>query len=267
MPVTKNRSDRLVNFFFKFYLTMAFVFLFLPIAVIIVFSFNADKFPSFPLRGFTFGWYVQLANDARLLDSLKNSFIVACSVSILSTLFGFMGAYALHSYPFKRESIFLGIMMAPLTVPALILALALLIFLNKILFVHNSLISVIISHLVFCAPFAMFILRARLSSLSSSLEEAAWDLGASMFQTIKEVVLPLSIPGLIAALLLTFTLSFDEFIIAWFVSGFQPTLPVKIWTMMRAGIEPTINAIGSIVFALSMTSVLVGEYFMRKKAG
>jgi len=267
MPGQKDPRDRLINFFFKLYLALAFVFLFLPIVVIVVFSFNVDKFPSFPLKGFTLGWYVQLAGDSRLLDSLKNSLIVASSVSILSAVFGFMGAYALRSYKFKRENIFLGIMMAPLTVPALILALALLIFLNNVLFIYNSLGSVIISHLVFCAPFAMFIIRARLTSMRSNLEEAAWDLGANTFQTIKEVVLPLSIPGLIAALLLTFTLSFDEFIIAWFVSGFQPTLPVKIWTMMRAGIEPTINAIGSIVFVLSMTSLLIGEYFMRKKAG
>jgi len=241
------------------------MFLFLPIAVIIVFSLNAGRYPSFPLMGLTLNWYNELMTDSRLLDSLKNSIIVASGVGFLSTIFGFMGAYALRSYRFKAENIFLGFMVAPLTVPTLILAFALLFFLNNVLSIHNSLFSVIISHLVFCAPFAMFIIRARLSSIGSSLEEAAWDLGASRLQTIKEVILPLSVPGLMAALLLTFTLSFDEFIIAWFVSGFQPTLPVKIWSMMRGGIKPTINAIGTIVFVLSMASLLIGEYFLRKK--
>lgn len=266
MPTPKTRSEVLIRVFLRCYLVIAFMFLFLPIAVIIIFSLNAGRYPSFPLVGFTFNWYIELINDTRLLDSLKNSFIVATSVGFLSIIFGFMGAYALRSYKFRGENIFLGFMVAPLTVPTLILAFALLFFLNNVLSIYNSLLSVIISHLVFCAPFAMFIIRARLSSIGSSLEEAAWDLGANRWKTVKEVILPLSVPGLIAALLLTFTLSFDEFIIAWFVSGFQPTLPVKIWSMMRGGVKPTINAIGTIVFIFSMTSLLIGEYFLRKKS-
>ena len=265
MSISKSRNEILIGLSLKCYLVIAFMFLFLPIAVIIVFSLNADRYPSFPLVGFTLNWYTELINDSRLLDSLKNSFIVASCVGFLSIVFGFMGAYALRSYKFKGENIFLGFMVTPVIVPTLILAFTLLFFLNNVLLIYNSLFSVIISHLVFCAPFAMFIIRARLSSIGSSLEEAAWDLGASKLQTVKEVILPLSVPGLIAALLLTFTLSFDEFIIAWFVCGFQPTLPVKIWSMMRGGIKPTINAIGTIVFIFSMASLLIGEYFLRKK--
>jgi spermidine/putrescine transport system permease protein len=250
----------------KFYVFMAFVFLFLPIAVIIVFSLNSGRYPSFPLQDFTFRWYKELMFDSRLLGSVKNSLIVAVAVSFISTVLGFMGAYALRSYKLKAENFFLGLMAAPLTVPTLLLGLALLIFLNSFLSLQNSLLSVIISHTVFCAPFSLFIIRARLRSIRPSLEEAAWDLGAGRWQTIKELILPLSVPGLIAAVLLTFTLSFDEFIIAWFVSGFQPTLPVKIWTMMRGGIKPTINAIGAIVFVFSMSILLVGEYFLGKKS-
>jgi spermidine/putrescine transport system permease protein len=250
----------------KFYVFMAFVFLFLPIAVIIVFSLNSGRYPSFPLQDFTFRWYKELMLDSRLLGSVKNSLIVAVAVSFISTVLGFMGAYALRSYKLKAENFFLGLMAAPLTVPTLLLGLALLIFLNSFLSLQNSLLSVIISHTVFCAPFSLFIIRARLRSIRPSLEEAAWDLGAGRWQTIKELILPLSVPGLIAAVLLTFTLSFDEFIIAWFVSGFQPTLPVKIWTMMRGGIKPTINAIGAIVFVFSMSILLVGEYFLGKKS-
>ncbi|UCE53370.1 MAG: ABC transporter permease [Desulfobacterales bacterium] len=257
----KGWGDRVL----KFYIFMAFVFLFLPIAIIIVFSLNSGRYPSFPLQDFTVKWYKELMLDSRLLGSVKNSLIVAATVSFISTVLGFMGAYALRSYKLKAENFFLGFMAAPLTVPTLLLGLALLIFLNSFLSLQNSLLSVIISHTVFCAPFALFIIRARLRNVRISMEEAAWDLGAGRWQTVKELILPLCAPGLIAAALLTFTLSFDEFIIAWFVSGFQPTLPVKIWTMMRGGIKPTINAIGAIVFIFSMSILLIGEYFLGKK--
>ncbi len=250
----------------KLYLTAAFAFLFLPIGIIILFSLNSGRYPSFPLQQLTLKWYSELLADSRLLDSVKNSVLVASTVSIVSSILGFMGAYALRAYRLKAENMFLGFMAAPLTVPTLLLGLALLIFLNNFLSMQNSLLSVIISHTVFCAPFAMFIIRARLRTIGPSLEEAARDLGAGRWQTIKELILPLSAPGLIAAVLLTFTLSFDEFIIAWFVSGFEPTLPVKIWTMMRGGIKPTINAVGAVVFVFSMSLLLVGEYFLAKKS-
>ncbi len=266
MARTTRRKQSLSSLTLKFYIALVFTFLFLPIAVIILFSLNSGRYPSFPLRGFTFKWYRELIHDSGLLGSVKNSIIVASTVSFISTIFGFMGAYALRTYKLKLENLFLGFMAAPLTVPTLLLGLALLIFLNSFLSIQNSLFSVIISHTVFCAPFAMFIIRARLHNIRPTLEEAAWDLGASRWQTVWELILPLSAPGLIAALLLTFTLSFDEFIIAWFVSGFQPTLPVKIWTMMRGGVKPTINAIGAIVFIFSMSFLLVGEYFIGKKS-
>jgi len=178
MSISKSESGTLIRPFLRLYLAIAFMFLFLPIAVVILYSINEGRYPTFPLRGFTLDWYVELVNDSRLLGSLKNSIIVASSVGLLSIIFGFMGAYALRSYKFRGESILLGFMVAPLTVPPLILAVALLFFLSNILSIGNSLFSVIISHLVFCAPFAMFIIRARLSSIGPSLEEAAMDLGA-----------------------------------------------------------------------------------------
>jgi spermidine/putrescine transport system permease protein len=266
MATTKREKISWGRMFLKFYVIAAFGFLFLPVAVIIIFSLNSGRYPSFPLQHFTLKWYSELMLDSRLLGSVKNSIIVASLVSLISTILGFMGAYALRSYKLKGEHLFLGFMAAPLTVPTLLLGLALLIFLNHFLSLQNSLTSVIISHTVFCAPFAMFIIRARLRSIRPTLEEAAWDLGAGRWQTVRELILPLSAPGLIAAILLTFTLSFDEFIIAWFVSGFQPTLPVKIWTMMRGGIKPTINAIGAIVFIFSMSILFIGEYFLGKKS-
>jgi len=164
---SKGWGDRVL----KFYVILAFGFLFLPIAVIIVFSLNSGRYPSFPLQDFTFKWYQELMLDSRLLGSVKNSLIVAAAVSLISTGLGFMGAYGLRSYKIKAENFFLGFMAAPLTVPTLLLGLALLIFLNSFLSLQNSLLSVIISHTVFCAPFALFIIRARLRSIRPSLEE------------------------------------------------------------------------------------------------
>ncbi len=262
----KGRRLELSRVVLKLYVLLAFTFLFLPIAVIVIFSFQPGRYPSLPLREFTLKWYHEMIYDRVLLECMKNSAIVGVSVSLISTTLGFMAAYALRSYKLRAENLFLGFMSGPLTVPTLLLGLALLIFLNTFLSIGNSLFSVILSHTVICAPFAMFIIRARLRGIDKSLEEAAWDLGANTWQTIREVILPLAAPGLIAALLLTFTLSFDEFIIAWFVCGFQPTLPVKIWSMMRGGIKPTINAAGTIIFILSISFLILSEYFFRKRA-
>ena len=195
--------------FLKFYIIVAFVFLFLPVAVIIIFSH--------------FNLYDRSAYAPINPNMVENKLTMEDTIML-----------------FLTES-------------------------RSLKSCNNSLLSVIISHTVFCAPFAMFIIRARLRSIHATLEEAAWDLGAGRWQTVRELILPLSTPGLIAAMLLTFTLSFDEFIIAWFVSGFQPTLPVKIWTMMRGGIKPTINAIGAIVFIFSMSVLFIGEYYLGKK--
>jgi spermidine/putrescine transport system permease protein len=267
MAAIKGKRADLSHMALRLYVILAFGFLFLPIAVIIIFSFQPGRYPSLPLKEFTLKWYGEMIYDRVLLECMKNSVVVGVSVSFISTALGFLAAYALRSYKLRVENLFLGFMSGPLTVPSLLLGLALLIFLNTFLSISNSLFSVILSHTVICAPFAMFIVRARLRSIDKTLEEAAWDLGASTWQTIREVILPLSAPGLIAALLLTFTLSFDEFIIAWFVSGFQATLPVKIWSMMRGGIKPTINAAGTIIFTLSISFLVLSEYFLRKKSG
>lgn len=250
------------KYIFYGHMFLVFVFIFLPIVTIIVFSFNVDKFASLPWKGFTWDWYKNLLIDAGILDALKNSLIVSACVATMSCLLGFMGAYSLYRRTFRFQNIFMAIMISPLAVPWIILGLALLVFLTRIN-LAGSLLSVWISHTIFAAPFAMLIIRARMAGLNVRYEEAGWDLGANRLKAIWHIVIPLAFPGIVAAFLLTFTISFDEFIIAWFVCGFQQTLPVKIWGMIRSGLNPTINAVGSVIFVFSMALAVVAQYLIR----
>jgi spermidine/putrescine transport system permease protein len=246
------------RYLFYGYMAVVLVFLFLPIVTIIIFSFNVDKFASLPWKGFTLRWYRNLVFDTGILSSLKNSLLVSMSVAAASCVLGFMGAYSLSRRRFRFQNLFSGIMVSPMAVPWIILGLAMLAFLTRIN-LEGSLLSVWISHTVFGAPFAMLIIRARLSGLPAQYEEAGWDLGASRLRAIWHIVIPLTLPGIVAAFLLTFTLSFDEFLIAWFVCGFQATLPVKIWEMIRSGLNPTINALGSVIFVFSMALAIIAS--------
>lgn len=246
------------------YLTVALLFLFAPILVTIVFSFNDDRFASMPWRGFTFRWYEQIMEYPVLLTPLQNSILVGIAVSLSAVVLGFLGAYGLRHNRFRWKNTYLLAMMSPLAVPWMLLGLGLLILFSR-LGLRQSLFTVWISHLVFSAPLALVIINARLNTIAKSLEEAAADLGASHFRTIVRVLLPQALPGIIAAALLTFTLSFDEFIIAWFVSGFSETLPVRIYSMMRSGTNPTLNAIGSIVFSISITLTVIAQFLIRSR--
>ena len=252
------------KYIFYGYMSLVFVFLFLPIITIIVFSFNVDKFASLPWKGFTLNWYSKLFFDTGILEALKNSLIVSSIVATTSCILGFMGAYALYRRSFPLQNIFLAVMISPLAVPWIILGLALAVFLTRIN-LEGSLFSVWISHTIFAAPFAMLIIRARMAGLDRRYEEAGWDLGANRLKAVWHIVIPLTLPGIAAAFLLTFTISFDEFIIAWFVCGFEQTLPVKIWGMIRSGLNPTINAVGSLIFIFSMAIAILAQYLIRSR--
>lgn len=248
----------------RIYLAVALFFLFAPILVTIAFSFNSDRFSSLPWRGFTLHWYERLIQYPVLLTPLKNSILVGIAVSLAAVVLGFTGAYGLRHRNFRLKNLYLLAMMSPLAVPWMLLGLGLLILFSY-LGLKQSLFTVWISHLVFCAPLALVIINTRLNTISKSLEEAASDLGANHLQILVKILLPQALPGIIASALLTFTLSFDEFIIAWFVSGFSETLPVRIFSMMRSGTNPTLNAIGSIVFLISITLTVVAQFLIRSK--
>jgi spermidine/putrescine transport system permease protein len=259
------RGDRLGAAVLRGYVVVAYVFLLAPIAVTLITSFNADRFVTLPWRGFTWHWYQQVVGSRDFLIPLRNSVIVATAVGATSVLLGFLGAYGLTRTRGRWQDAYLLSLISSLAVPWVLLGLGLLVFFTR-LGIPKSLFAVWISHTIFGAPLAMLIIRGRLLTLRRSYEEAAWDLGAGRLRAVWEVVLPLAAPGLVGAFLLTFTLSFDEFILAWFVSGFDLTLPVRIWNMMRSGINPAISAIGAMVFVLSITLSILGQAVQRRGA-
>jgi spermidine/putrescine transport system permease protein len=240
----------------RLWLGLAYAFMFLPLVVLILFSFQKNRFPGFPLQGWTTGWYGKLFSDGTLLDALGHTMIVSPAAATVATVIAFFAAYALNRFHFRGKTALLGLVTLPILIPPLILGVG---FLGLLARVHLSgtLFAVFLTHVVLITAPALAIIQLRLAQMPGSLEEAAWDLGATEWQTVCKVVLPFALPGIFGAWLLAFTFSFDEFIIAWFVSGFQPTLPVAIYSVLVAAIDPSLNAIGTIVFAISC-AVLIG---------
>lgn len=248
------------------YILLAYAFVFAPIAASFVFSFNSDRFPSIPLGEFSLDWYRAVASDPLVWEGLRNTLVVGVVTGVISTVLGFGAAYTDYRYKFAGKQIYLALALLPPTIPVIILGLAMLAYLSRVDLSGNSL-SVIISHVVVCAPFAMAVVRLRLSQMDPALEPAAWNLGASEWQTMRHVILPFCKPAVFGALFITMAVSFDEFAVAWFVSGLNETLPVKVLGFLQGQVSPRINAIGTFVFVTSMTLVILAQLLLSGRAG
>lgn len=238
--------------------------IYLPILFVVIFSFNSGRFQVFPLKGFSLVWYQKMLSDTAFMDALKNSVIVSLGVGVVSTIFGFLGAYSLVKAEFRFKDLLSTLLITPLAVPGVLLAISLRVYFYSLGW-SFSLLTVFLGQLITNIPLALMIIRARLLQIPLSLEEAAWDLGAGRLRSLAEVILPMTIPSMIVSMLLTFTFSFDEFIIAYFLTQFELTLPIKIWANLITGYDPTVNAIGTIVFFLSLMIVFFGQRFVLGK--
>lgn len=242
---------------------LGYLFLYLPICVLVAFSFNTSRF-SVQWQQFTFKWYAKLLQDPLILDALYNSIIVAVVAMILSTIIGTLTAYGLFRYHFRGKSIFDGILFLPIVTPEIVVGISLVVFFVAI-HVNLGLITIIIAHTAFDIPFVMLIVRARLQGMDRALEEAAMDLGADELTTFFKVTIPQLKPGIIAAALLAFTLSFDDFVITFFVAGVgSTTLPLKIYSMVRLGVSPKINALSALIVLFSIILITIADRFQRK---
>ena len=250
------KGDRLLKTLGWLYLGGMYFFLMLPILVLVLFSFEDSRFPTLPWTGWTGRWYGELFADGRLLDSLGYSLMVSPAAAAVATIIGFFAAYVLNRFKFFGKKLLTIVLIVPIIIPPLILGVAFLGLLSR-LQLQGKLFSIFLTHVVILIPAAIALIGLRLSQMSNDLEEAAWNLGATEWQTLWRVVLPWSIPGIAGAWLLAFTFSFDEFVIAWFVSGFHPTLPVAIYKFLGANLSPSLNAIGTLVFLMSVV-LLVG---------
>lgn len=250
------------------YLAACYIFIFLPVASLILFSFHAGSVPVPPFEGPSFKWYEQVLNDGRVMEALWHSVGVAMAAAFVSTLLGFIAAYGLARHRVPGTPVIRWLLIAPLTVSYLVIGMGLLITFNA-LAMGRSLSHVVIGHVVINLPLAFAIITSQLGEHQARLERAARDLGAGEVRVVTAVTIPLIWPALFAALALCFTLSWDEFVIAYLLTRFDVTLPVVIWNMLRTGLNPEANAAGTIVFLVSITIVVLFEIivFGRRRRG
>jgi spermidine/putrescine transport system permease protein len=243
-----------------------FAFIAAPMLVIIVYSFDANRFPAIPWGGFSLEWHRAILADDMVIDAFKNSLTVGLGTAVLSTLLGFAAAYIDYRYRFRGQSSFVLLVAIPPAVPVTILGMAMLAFLSRVgLFGRTE--AIMACHVAIATSFSMAIIRLRLGELGAELEQAAWNLGASPFTALTRVVIPFCKPALIASFFLSAAVSFDEFMIAWFVGGVHETLPVRILNLLQGQVNPKINAIGTVVLAISITLVLLAQRFVGVRAG
>ena len=235
-------------------------FLYVPVLVLPVFSFNDSQFIAFPLTGFTTRWYAGLASDSAMQHALGNSLKVGIVTALLSTLLGLTAARAVTRYRLRGAGAALGFISLPLFIPDIVLGLSLLMLLGA-LGLPLSLAAVVLGHLLVCVPFALTVLIARFEGFDANLEEASADLGEDGWMTFWRITFPLMLPGITASLLLTFITSFDEFLVAYFLSGTEATLPIYIWGQLRfPGRLPMVLALGAIILTVSVALVVFAEY-------
>jgi spermidine/putrescine transport system permease protein len=253
---------------------LMYVFLYAPIAILVLFSFTTDGF-GVRLTGFTFSWYARLFQDERLIGAAINTLKVALISTVVSTIIGTLTALALERYRFRGKNAFDALLYLPIVIPEVVMGLSLLAFFafsfNIIESItgwrfSNSLTTVIISHIAFSISFVVVVVRASLKGFDRRLEEAAQDLGADEWQTFRRVTLPLILPGIIGGALLAFTISLDDFIISFFTTGPGTSLlPVEVYAAVKRSITPKINAISTVMLVVSMTLVGISQFIQRRR--
>ena len=242
------------------------VFLYLPVIFLPIFSVNTSASPKFPLTGFTLKWYEELPHTPALLDAAWNSLMVGISAAILSTVLGICAARAITRYRFPGRRSINGLLMAPLVLPEIIVAVSMLLVMLQ-LGLNLSLVTVVLGHVLVCIPYSLSVLTSGFEGFDRSLEEASADLGESAFGTFRRVTLPMVAPAIISSLLVSFTISLDEFIMAFFLTGTESTLPVYIWGQLRfASKLPGVLALGTLLLVASFVLLSVAEVLRRRAA-
>lgn len=246
------------------YMGTLYAFIFLPVAVLVLFSFQDGRLPVPPLRGLTLRWHAEVLGDARLMTAMFHSLLVAVLSSAVALTLGFLAARAFETARLPAAPLLRGALTAPLSVSYLVIGLGLLASFN-LMGLRLSLWTAGIGHVVINAPLCFAICAAALGPAEAQAERAARDLGASDLHIMWLVTAPMMTPALVAAFLLSVTFSWDEFIIAFLLTRFEVTLPVEIWSLLRGGLNPRTNAIGSLVFLISALAFLAVELMARRR--
>ena len=244
------------------YLGILFFLMYLPIGVVVVFSFNEARLPV-RFTGFSMKWYQELFQDRDMLQALKNSLILAVSSCAVSAVIGTLGAVGISRIHWKTKGALEYISILPLMIPEIILGMVLMAFFYM-LNLPFGMLTLLIGHTVFCIPYILMEVKARLVGMDPSLEEAARDLGATSMRAFRDITLPLIMPAVASGSLLAFAMSMDDVVISIFINGPRlSTLPIKVYTQIKTGVTPEINALCTIMLAFTAGILLV--YSLVKK--
>jgi spermidine/putrescine transport system permease protein len=246
------------------YAAAIYAFIFLPVTVLVLFSFQGTLFPIPPFNGPSLRWYAAVLGDARLTAGLGNSLVVALLTSGIATLLGFLSAWGFARFTLPASAMLRGLITLPLTVSYLIIGMGLLVFFTY-LGLPKSLITAGIGHVVINLPLCFAIIYSQMGDHQANIEKAARDLGAKEWQVLTHITAPILWPALFASFFLSMTFSWDEFIIAFLLTRFDTTLPVEIWNLLRAGLNPKTNAVGSLVFGVSIILAVLFEFMAFRK--
>ena len=248
------------------YTILVYLFMFLPIAVVVLLSFNANQFGSFPMTGLSTRWFEALWNNEAIMRAFRTSISLGLMTAVISTVIGVLASLALVRYAIPGRNLITTLLIAPILVPEVVLAVALLLFLN-FLNIGKSFTMLLAGHVIFTLPFVILVVQARLVSIRRDVEEAALSLGASPMQTFFTVTLPLLMPAVAAGGLFAFTISFDDITgtLFWKPGGIE-TVPTQIFSMLRNSISPEINALGTVIIVLTVGLPLIGAAVARRLA-
>lgn len=256
-------SSRLKQLPAILYAAFIYGFLYIPIIILIIFSFNKSRLNAV-WTGFTFEWYGKLMQNTEVLNAVKNSLTVAFTSTIVATMVGTLAAVGMYRYHFRGKTALDGLLYLPIVIPEIVMGISLLAF-YALVGIPLGLTTIIIAHITFCVPFVVVVVRARLEGFDRSLEEAARDLGASEWKTFRYVTLPIIGPGVLAGALLSFTLSIDDLIISFFVAGpGSTTLPLKIFSMVKFGVSPEINALSTLMLVITLSLAVIAQLRLNK---
>lgn len=242
-----------------------YLFLWTPVLVIIVFSFSRDKF-GLKWEGFTMKWYAELVSNLAVRDALIRSLIIAGVTMAVSTCIGTLTAYGLYKLHFKGKQILRTSILLPIVFPSVVTGSALLVFFVRFIHIPLGYPSIMIAHITFCTPLAVFVILGRMQRFDWTWEEAAMDLGATRLRTFWRVTGPQLFPAILASAMLTFPWSMDDFVITYFVAGVgSTTLPIYVFSQLRYGSTPVLNTIATLFVAVTMMALIVSYFLQRSE--
>lgn len=250
--------------FRNLFITLVFIFLFLPIIILILYSFNDSKM-NIIFTHFTFRWYGELIHNQELLNAFSNTLFIAVTSTIISTIIGTISAVGLFKYKFPGKNIITGLIYFPIVIPEIVLGIALL-SVYTLTKLELGIGTILLSHIAFSIPFVMTSVDSTLNPMISQIEEAAYDLGASKWKTLIHVTIPTIFPGIVSGAALAFTLSLDDVVISYFTAGpGSNTLPLKIYSMIKTGITPDVNALSSIILLVTIIILTISAFYQSKR--